>query len=137
LINGSKTISLNETGSSTISLTGANLSSSGLGVVASTNSFQGDPDITTVITNITNALATLQAQTGTLGNSQAIIDARMQFNKSMAETLQNGADELVKSDSSADGALLLALQTRQQLAATSLSMMIGSDKIALRLFGLG
>jgi flagellin len=137
LINGSKTISLNETGSSTISLTGANLSTSGLGVVASTNSFQGDSDITTVITNITNALTTLQAQTGTLGNSQAIIDARMQFNKSMAETLQNGADELVKSDSSADGALLLALQTRQQLAATSLSMMTGSDKIALRLFGLG
>jgi flagellin-like hook-associated protein FlgL len=137
LINGSKTISLNETGSSTISLTGANLSTSGLGVVASTNSFQGDPDITTVITNITNALTTLQAQTGTLSNSQAIIDARMQFNKSMAETLQNGADELVKSDSSADGALLLALQTRQQLAATSLSMMTGSDKIVLRLFGLG
>jgi flagellin-like hook-associated protein FlgL len=136
LINGSKTVALNETGSSTIALTGANLSTTSLGVVASTNSFQGDSDITTVITNITNALATLQTQTATFGNNQAIIDARMQFNKSMADTLQSGADLLVNSDSNADGALLLALQTRQQLAATSLSMAGGSDKMALRLFGL-
>jgi hypothetical protein len=44
-------------------------------------------------------------------------------------TLQSGADDLVKSDSSADGALLLALQTRQQLAATALSMTGSSDKM--------
>jgi hypothetical protein len=31
----------------------------------------------------------------------------------------------------------LALQTRQQLAATALSMANGSDKLALRLFGFG
>jgi flagellin-like hook-associated protein FlgL len=136
LINGSKTIALNETGSSSIALIGANLSTTSLGVVASTNSFQADTDITNVITNITNALTTLQTQTATLGNNQAIIDARVQFNKSMADTLQSGADDLVKSDSGADGALLLALQTRQQLAATALSMTGSSDKMALRLFGL-
>jgi flagellin-like hook-associated protein FlgL len=136
LVNGSKTIALNETGSSTIALTGANLSTTNLGVVASTNGFQADTDITAVVTNITNALTTLQTQTATLGNNQAIIDARMQFNKSMADTLQTGADDLVKSDSGADGALLLALQTRQQLAATALSMIGSPDKMALRLFGL-
>src|SRR4051812_38556306 len=136
LTNNSKTVSLNETGSSTITLTGANLSTSALGVLASTNSFQSDGDIATASTNIANALIAVQNQTATLGNSQAILDARMAFNKAMVDTLQAGADDLVKSDTSADGALLLALQTRQQLTATSLSMSSASDKMALRLFGI-
>jgi flagellin len=94
-----------------------------------------DSDITTALANITSALTNIQSQTSSLGNSQAIINARMQFDKSMATTLQSGADDLVKSDSTADGALLLALQTRQQLAASSLSMTTSPDKLALRLLG--
>ncbi len=135
LTGGSRTVALNETGSSSITLSGVNVTSSSLGVAASTNNFQLDSDITTAQTNITNALTSLQAQTATFGNSQAIIDARMTFNKSMATTLQAGADDLVNADTGADSALLLALQTRQQLAATSLSISNSSDKLALRLFG--
>ncbi len=137
LAGGSKTVTLNETGSSTITLSGVTITSTSLGVAASTNNFQIDSDITTAIANISSALTTLQAQTATFGNSQAIIETRMAFNKSMADTLQAGADALVASDSNADGAMLMALQTRQQLAATALSMASNSDKIALRLFGLG
>jgi flagellin-like hook-associated protein FlgL len=136
LAGGSKTVTLNETGSSTITLAGVNLSSTSLGVAASTNNFQSDSDIATALTNVTNALTKLQAQTATFGNSQSLIDIRTAFNKSMAETLQSGADDLVASDASADGAILLALQTRQQLAATALSMTSGADKVTLRLFGL-
>ena len=137
LAGGSKTVTLNETGSSTITLSGVTISATSLGVAASTNNFQIDSDITTALANITSALTTLQAQTATFGNNQTIIETRMAFNKSMAETLQAGADALVASDSSADGATLVALQTRQQLAATALSMASNSDKMALRLFGIG
>ena len=137
LSGGSRTVTLNETGSATVTLSGANISSSNLGVVASTNNFQIDTDITTSLANITSALAALQSQTSSLGNSSAILEARSQFNRSMAATLLAGADDLVNSDSTADGSLLLALQSRQQLAATSLSLTSSSDKIALRLFGLG
>jgi flagellin len=137
LSGGSKTVTLNETGTATVALSGSNISSANLGVVASTNSFQIDTDITTALANITSALTTLQSQTSALGNSSAILDARSQFNKSMAATLQAGADDLVKSDSTADGSLLLALQSRQQLAATSLSLTNNSDKMALRLLGMG
>ncbi len=136
LSGGSKTVTLNETGTATVTLSGANISSANLGVVASTNSFQMDTDITTALANITSALTTLQSQTSALGNSSAILDARTQFNQSMAATLQAGADALVKSDSAADGSLLLALQSRQQLAATSLSLTNNSDKMALRLLGM-
>lgn len=137
LSGGSKTVTLNETGSATVTLSGANISSANLGLVASTNNFQIDSDITTALANIATALTTVQSQTSALGNSSAIIDARSQFNKSMAATLLAGADDLVKSDSTADGSLLLALQSRQQLAATSLSLTNSSDKMALRLLGLG
>jgi flagellin len=135
LSGGSKTVTLNESGSATVTLSGTNISSVNLGVSASINGFQIDSDITTALANITSALATVQLQTSALGNSSAIIDARSQFNKSMAATLLAGADDLVKSDSTADGSLLLALQSRQQLAATSLSLTNSNDKMALRLLG--
>lgn len=135
LSGGSKTVTLNETGTATVTLSGANISSTSLGIAASTNNFQIDSDITTALSNVTSALVTLQAQTLALGNSSAILDARTQFNRSMAATLLAGADDLVKSDSTADGSLLLALQSRQQLAATSLSLTNGTDKMALRLLG--
>ena len=136
LAGGSKTVPLNETSSSTITLSGVTITSTSLGVAASTNNFQIDSDITTALTNVTNALTTLQAQTGTFGNSQAIVETRMAFNKSMAQTLQAGADALVAGDANADGAMLVAMQTRQQLASAALSMASTSDKAVLRLFGI-
>jgi flagellin-like hook-associated protein FlgL len=132
---GNKTVSLNETGTASITLSGAAISSNNLGLAASTNNFQLDSDITTAMANITSALSSLQAQTAGLGNNQAIVEARTQFNKSMATLLQSGSDDLVKSDGSEDSALLLALQTRQQLAASAISLATNSDKIALRLLG--
>ena len=118
-----------------MTLAGATVSATNLGLAASTNNFQIDTDITTALANITSALANLQSQTSALGNNQAIIDTRTEFNKSMATLLQSGSDDLVKSDSSEDSALLLALQTRQQLAASSISFASNSDKISLRLLG--
>lgn len=135
LTGGSKTLSLNETGSSSVTLAGANISSNNLGLAASTNSFQIDSDVTTAVSNITSALAALQSQTSSLGNSKAIIETRTQFNKSMAALLQSGSDDLVKSDSAQESATLLALQTRQQLAASALSVTSNSDKVTLRLLG--
>jgi hypothetical protein len=69
---------------SSIALAGVNISATGLGMVASTNNFQIDSDITTALANIISALTAIQSQTASLGNSQAIINTRMQFNKSMA-----------------------------------------------------
>lgn len=52
-----------------------------------------------------------------------------------AAALSSCDDQISALDSSADSALLLALQTRQQLAATSLSLVHGSYAAALQLFG--
>ena len=52
----------------------------------------------------------------------------------MISTLQVGADSLTMADANEEGANLLALQTRQQLASTALSFAAQSDQGVLRLF---
>jgi len=53
----------------------------------------------------------------------------------MINTLGAGADALTISDVNEDSAKLLALQTRQQIAATSLMLSSNNDNSVLRLFG--
>ena len=100
------------------------------------NTFQLDTDINTALTNVTNALTSLQAISTTIGSMATIMQTRVDFNKAMMDTLNSGADALTANDANADSATLLALQTRQQIAATSLSLTRGGDNSVLRLFGL-
>jgi len=52
----------------------------------------------------------------------------------MINTLQAGADSLTLADSNEEGANLLALQTRQQLSTTALSLASQASQAVLRLF---
>ena len=133
-LNGSNlSVAFNETGSSKLDITGATISASGLGMAASTGQFQTDTDINTAVTNITTAIANLYAASSTLGSTGAIMDARKEFNQSLVDIIERGADELTAADTNADSALLIALQTRQQLITTTLSITASSDRNALRL----
>jgi flagellin len=136
LTGSSSTVTFNETGTSKIVISGSLATSTALGVSASTNSFQLDTDINTALSNITKALSSLQAISTTIGSMATIMQTRVDFNKAMVDTLNTGADTLTSNDMNADSATLLALQTRQQIAATSLSLTRGGDSSALRLFGL-
>ena len=49
--------------------------------------------------------------------------------------MTSGADALTISDTNEDSAKLLALQTRQQMATTSLRLSSNNDNAVLRLFG--
>jgi hypothetical protein len=126
----------NETGSSKLTITGVSSTAASLGVTASTNQFQLDTDINTALSHITAALATLQANSASLGAMSSILDARSIFNQAMVDTLNSGADALTLSNSNEDSAVLLALQTRQKIAATTLSLLGSGDDTALKLFGL-
>ena len=65
----------------------------------------------------------------------AVMQSREDFTKNMVNTLQTGADNLVLADPNQEGANLLALQTRQSLSSTALSLASKSDQAVLRLFG--
>ena len=134
LTGSSTTVNLNETGTSNITITGSSATSSGLGVAASTNQFQLNSDINTAMSNVSNALNSLQGISASLGATSSVMQSRLDFNKSMINTLQSGADSLTLSDTNEDSASLLALQTRQQIAAMTLSLARDRDTSVLRLF---
>jgi flagellin len=135
LLNGDALkVVFNEKNTSSLTISGATFSATGLGVAASTNTFQTDFDINAAITNIQAALGTLRAQASTFGANLSVVQARQDFTKATINTLKTGADNLVLADTNEEGANLLSLQTRQQLSSTALSIASQSDRNVLALF---
>jgi flagellin-like hook-associated protein FlgL len=124
---------LNEKATTSLTLTGVTDTAAGLGITAS-GGFQTNVDITNAVTNIANALSALKNQASTFASSVSIIQSRTDFTKSQINTLNTGADGLVLADGNQEGANLLALQTRQQLSSTTLSLATQADQSVLRLF---
>lgn len=136
LLNGDALkVTFNEDGSSSVTISGATLDSAGLGIVASTNAFQTDLDISDALSTLSAALTTLRSQAAEFGSSLSVVQIRQDFTKLTINTLQVGADALVLADTNEEGANLLALQTRQQLSTTALSLAAQSDQAVLQLFG--
>jgi len=135
LLNGNALkVTFNETGTSFVSISGATLDSAGLGVVASTNTFQTDLDIGDALANLSSALTTLRSQASAFGNSLSVVQTRQDFTKVTINTLQVGADNLTLADTNEEGANMLALQTRQQLSITALSLSAQANQAVLQLF---
>ncbi|MFM7231721.1 MAG: flagellin, partial [bacterium] len=63
-----------------------------------------------------------------------IVTARQEFTTNMVNALTQGADNLTAADSNEEAANMLALQTRQQLGITSLSLSSQAQQGILRLF---
>ncbi len=98
-------------------------------------SFDTDTSITASLTSLTEALGTLRSQASTFGTNLTVVENRQNFTKRLINTLEEGAGKLTLADTNEEGANLLALQTRQQLASTSLSFASQADQAVLRLFG--
>jgi flagellin len=135
LLNGDNlTVTLNESGSSTITVTGVTFDSSGLNVAAANNNWGANADIQLAADDLTAALTTLRSQAQAFGSNLSTVQIRKDFTKAMINTLQVGADNLTLADSNEEGANLLALQTRQQLSTTALSLASQASQAVLRLF---
>jgi len=131
------TVTLDDTGNASISVAGVdytNASASPLSIAGAANNWASASDITAASTALTAALTSLQAESQTLGASLSTVQVRQDFTKSMINTLQTGSDNLTLADSNEEGANLLALQTRQQLSSTALSLAAQADQNVLRLF---
>jgi hypothetical protein len=117
-------------------VTAANL---GIGTAATSSgagkvNFQDDSELANAGQALTNALSSLKSIASGFGSNLAVVQARQDFTKSMIDTLSTGADNLVNADQNQEAATLLALQTRQQLSQTSLSLSNQADQGILRLF---
>ncbi|MEO0498107.1 MAG: flagellin [Pseudomonadota bacterium] len=94
----------------------------------------GTTNITTSLGEIQTALETVRAFGGNLATSLAIVDNRINWTKDIINTLQEGSGKLKLADQNEESANLLALQTRQQLGTTALSLTNQAEQGVLRLF---
>jgi flagellin-like hook-associated protein FlgL len=135
LLNGDNlTVTFNETGTSKQSITGVTFNAAGLGITAVANNFQSDSEVNASLTGLTAALSTLRSQASAFGSSLSVVQTRQDFTKNMINTLQTGSDNLVLADTNEESANMLALQTRQSLSTTALSLASQADQNVLQLF---
>ncbi len=130
----SLTVTFNEDGTSSLGISGVTFSSTGLGIDASENTFQLDSNINAALTDLKSATDTLRSQASKFGNNLSVVETRQDFTKELINVLETGAANLTLADTNEEGANLLALQTRQQLSSTALSLASQADQNVLRLF---
>ncbi|HWA20241.1 MAG TPA: flagellin [Devosia sp.] len=125
----------NEDGSSKLNIVGEvdDASTLGLGTLAST-AFDSNSSINDVLDDLTGAIDNLRAHAVKLGSSLSIVQTRREFTTNMVDVLQKGASNLTLADANTEAADVLALQTRQQLSSTALSLASQADQNVLRLF---
>ncbi|HEX3341807.1 MAG TPA: flagellin [Pseudolabrys sp.] len=135
------TVNFNEDASSKTTITGVdytNANATPLGIANSVNwsaaNGVGNTNIDTAVADLSAALTTLRSESQTLGANLSTVQIRQDFTKATINTLQTGSSDLTLADSNEEGANLLALQTRQQLSTTALSLAAQADQNVLRLF---
>lgn len=123
----------NEDRSSRLETQGVIFTADGLGMNAA--DFARVDTCDAALEEVRQALGTVRAFGSTLANDLGIIQTRENYTKDMINTLTEGSDKLVNADQNEEGAKLLALQTRQSLGVTALSLASQSQQSILRLFG--
>jgi len=130
---GTLSVTFNESGTSSLSVTGVTDDTAGLSLTPN-----GDLDTTAniqaEITKIKAALDTVRSQSASFGNNLNIIQTRQDFTQNLINVLQEGRDQLTVADKNEEGAKLLSLQTTQQLGITSLSLASQANQSILKLF---
>jgi flagellin len=127
-------IAFSEDGKSSVTLNGVGTNAEDLGLVAVTNPVSSLSDITGLEAAIDGAKKAIQIRSSELGTQMSTIQNRQEFSRGMVDILNVGADNLVNADPNEEAANVLALQTRQQLSQTALSLAVEADRSVLRLF---
>jgi hypothetical protein len=112
------------------------VNSTTLGITSSTNTeFQSNSSLDSRLQALSTALTSVASQASAFGSNLSIVQNRQDFTNNMVNTLQVGSDGLTLADTNLEGANMMALQTRQQLSITALSLASQANQAVLRLFG--
>jgi len=128
------TVKFDESGDSSLTITGKDASTTGLSISAATSSWATSANINTDIGLLDAALTTLRTNAKTLSSNLNIITTRDSFTQSMINVLSEGATKLTAADTNEEGANMLMLQVRQSLGTTALSLSAQAAQSVLRLF---
>jgi len=136
LLNGDQLkLVFNETGKSTLNITGVTFNSSGLGLsnLVSGTDFIDNAATNNVLTNLTAASTTLRSEASSLGSNLSIVQIRQDFSKNLINVLQTGSSNLTLADTNEEAANSQALSTRQSIAVSALSLANQSQQSVLQL----
>ncbi|MBO9587637.1 flagellin [Devosia sp.] len=142
LLRGDKLkITFNESGTSSIDIQAKDKNGNIRGINASNlgvdsliaEDLDTDDKIDAFLSKLSSALTELRSQASAFGSNLSSVENRQSFTKNMINTLETGAANLTLADTNEEAANLLALQTRQQLSSSALSMASQQDQAVLQL----
>ena len=128
-------LTFNETGKSTLSITGVNFDAPGLGLANLTNGvdFIDNAATNRTIANLTAAGTALRSEASGLGSNLSIVQIRQDFSKNLINVLQTGSSNLTLADTNEEAANSQALATRQSIAVSALALANQSQQSVLQL----
>ena len=136
LLNGDQLkLTFDETGKSSLNITGVTYNSKGLGLAALTSGvdFIDNAATNKVLTNLNSASSTLRSEASSLGSNLSVVQVRQDFNKNLINVLQTGSSNLTLADTNVEAANSQALSTRQSIAVSALSLANTSQQSVLQL----
>ena len=122
----------NEDRDNSLETEGVDFTAIGLGIVE--GDFTNAANVQLSIDQIRAATLDVRNFGQSIANDLSVVQFRRDFTEQTINTLKSGADDLTVADQNEEGANLLALQTRQALGTTSLSLAAQSQQAVLRLF---
>ncbi|MCP4748710.1 MAG: flagellin [Desulfobacteraceae bacterium] len=137
------TVSFDEQGDSSLTMTGFDSSAEGETLSLATFGENGWVSeggtakklaISSAITQLDTARSALRTEASKLSTNLSTITIRQDFTTGMINTLEDGAANLTNADMNEEGANMLMLQTRQSLGTTSLSLASQAAQSVMRLF---
>jgi flagellin len=128
-------LTFNETGKSTLNITGVTFNAAGLGLsnLTSGTDFIDNAATNKVVANLSAASTTLRSEASALGSNLSIVQIRQDFSKNLINVLQTGSSNLTLADTNAEAANSQALSTRQSIAVSALALANTSQQSVLQL----
>jgi flagellin-like hook-associated protein FlgL len=128
-------LTFDETGKSTLAITGVTFDAPGLGLgsLTSGTDFLDNNSANAALTKLSAASTTLRTEASALGSNLSVVQLRQDFNKSLINVLQTGASNLTLADSNEEAANSQALSTRQSIATSALALANTSQQSVLQL----
>jgi flagellin-like hook-associated protein FlgL len=136
LLNGDQLkLVFNETGKSTLSITGVLFDPAGLGLSTLTagTDFVDNATTNKVLSSLNDASDALRSQSSALGSNLSIVQIRQDFSKNLINVLQTGSSNLTLADTNEEAANSQALATRQSIAVSALALANQSQQSVLQL----
>jgi hypothetical protein len=124
-----------ETGKSTLSITGTTFNDAGLGLTTLNQGidFLDNSSANAVLNSLSSAALTLRSEASALGSNLSVVQIRQDFNKNLIDVLQTGSSNLTLADTNEEAANSQALSTRQSIAVSALSLANQSQQSVLQL----